>query len=87
MGRYMTEAEHKEIRQLAAAGVPQKEIAKRFGKAPSSICWIIKTPNARTAEQNRSRRIKSIVLTELQEEDLSCLPDNILFQHTKEGVL
>jgi len=87
MGRYMTEAEHKEIRELWAAGVPQKEIAKRFGKAPSSICWIIKTPTARTAEQNRSRRIKSIVLTELEEVELSCLPDHILFQHSKEGIL
>jgi IS30 family transposase len=87
MGRYLPASDHAIIRQLHRDGVPQIEIAKRFHRAPSSISWIIKHPEARTLEQHRAKKTKGVHWKELEEIDLSCLPDNILFQHSKEGLL
>ena len=79
----MTPEEHAEIMKLHEKGIPQKDIAKQFGRAFSSISYIINHGHEREI-WNRRKTTGPVELKPIETIDLSSLPDNILFKHTRE---
>jgi len=83
MGKQLTLKEYDEINRLHKTGMKQKDIAKIFGKAISTISEIVKQNGRVKFKKDGSVAICGEVVErrELMEEDLSSLPDNILFKH------
>ena len=83
MSNYMSQEEREEIMKLHRKGVPQKDIAAQFGRAKSSVCYIVKHGHERKI-WNRGRATGPVEAKPMETLDLSSLPDNILFKHSKE---
>jgi IS30 family transposase len=78
----ITDEEFSEILKLSDEGMVSKDIAKKTGRARSSIDHMILHRN--TYKVVKKKIYKPIVLVEREEVDLSSLPDNVLFEHSKE---
>jgi hypothetical protein len=80
--------EYEEINKLWEGGMKQKDIAALKDRSTGTICYIInRTQRARLVKRMNKKDIVYINKTEyheLEEMDLSKLPDTVLFQHSKE---
>lgn len=88
MRHFLTPERYLQINELFALGISKKEIAKTMGCAPSTICDVINNPQRKSSMEKRYYFPKKPAeLREYEEMDLSCLPDNVLFQHSKDGTI
>jgi len=71
--------EMEDIKFLKAQGLMQKDIAKKIGRSNSVVCMALKQLGESEGRPPRYKEPQPIETI-----DLSKLPDNVLFRHTRE---
>lgn len=88
MPKQVTKAQYEEIKALHRMGVSQKDIAARYGKTEACISKMVHHGVKTFADPNPIQKFyqSSYEFKEIEEEDLSLLPDDVLFKHTNEFI-
>jgi transcriptional regulator with XRE-family HTH domain len=88
MYRYLVEGEHLAIKKLRLEeGMKIKEIAKRFNVCEATVSNIVKgntVPRGTAKLRKASKQGPAIEAHELESQDFSQLPDDVMFEHVKE---
>jgi len=71
--------EMEDIKYLKSQGLMQKDIAKKIGRSNSVVCMALKQLGQWEGKQPRYKEPQPF-----QTVDLSSLPDNVLFKHSRE---
>ena len=83
MSHFLSTEEKDLIYKLYNSGMMQKEIAARVGKTPVTVCKALKPLKKEVTSHQRQTVEKGIECHEIKDEDLSTLPDNVLFKHDR----
>lgn len=85
MGKLFTQEDYDSVNEFMKSGIEQKEMAKKIGRSPSAVCFLVKEiSEGRGYVKKAGGRIE---LKEREEMDLSQLPDTGMFKHSKEYFL
>lgn len=85
MGKPFTKEDYDNVKGLIGSGLEGKEIAKRIGRSPAAVCYLLKEiKEGRDYIKHTGGRLD---LKEREDVDLSKYPDHVLFRHSKEYIL
>jgi len=84
MRNRLTPEKYQEIRNLFAGGMSKKGIASVVGFSTSTVSDVINNPQRKSSVDKIHLPRGTGAFKELQEMDLSILPDTVLFQYSKD---
>lgn len=85
--KHITQEEWDKIHALRAEGKSQSKIAAEVGRCKATVNWVL---NGDKPDFNKKKAITTreckYELVEVEEQDLSSLPNDVLFKHSREFI-